>query len=154
MVGTKSGQAAGKAVSARDALRDSFGVWTHVSVAGIGGPAKQIATMHRLAVEGKRWISEDGFFHALSYCIALPGPETQQLAIYVGWLANRTIGGVIAGGLFILPARRYSSASGRRFWRSWPRPSCASAATCCTVHSCSRLRHWRSLRRSSSFPFP
>jgi chromate transporter len=103
MVGTKSGQAAGKAVSARDALRDSFGVWTHVSVAGIGGPAKQIATMHRLAVEGKRWISEDGFFHALSYCIALPGPETQQLAIYVGWLANRTIGGIIAGGLFILP---------------------------------------------------
>ena len=103
MVDTKSRQATGKALAARDALRDSFGVWTHVSVAGIGGPAKQIATMHRLAVEGKRWISEDGFFHALSYCIALPGPETQQLAIYVGWLANRTIGGIIAGGLFILP---------------------------------------------------
>ena len=103
MVGTKPRYAAAKALAVRDALRDSFGVWTHVSIAGIGGPAKQIATMHRLAVEGKRWISEDGFFHALSYCIALPGPETQQLAIYVGWLANRTIGGIIAGGLFILP---------------------------------------------------
>ena len=87
----------------RAALRDAFGVWTHVSIAGIGGPAKQIATMHRLAVEGKHWISEERFFHALSYCIALPGPETQQLAIYVGWLAHRTIGAVIAGGLFILP---------------------------------------------------
>ncbi len=87
----------------RAALRDALGVWTRVSVAGIGGPAKQIATMHRLTVEGKRWISEERFFHALSYCIALPGPETQQLAIYVGWLAHRTIGGIIAGGLFILP---------------------------------------------------
>ena len=87
----------------RGALRDAFGVWTHVSLAGIGGPAKQIATMHRLAVEGKGWISEERFFHALSYCIALPGPETQQLAIYVGWLAHRTVGGIIAGGLFILP---------------------------------------------------
>ena len=87
----------------RAALRDAFGVWTHVSIAGIGGPAKQIATMHRLAVDGKHWISEERFFHALSYCIALPGPETQQLAIYVGWLAHRTIGAVIAGGLFILP---------------------------------------------------
>ena len=103
MADTKPRQAAAKALAARDALRGSFAVWTHVSIAGIGGPAKQIATMHRLAVEGKRWISEDGFFHALSYCIALPGPETQQLAIYVGWLANRTIGGIIAGGLFILP---------------------------------------------------
>jgi chromate transporter len=59
--------------------------------------------MHRLLVQSKRWISEERFFHALSYCIALPGPETQQLAVYVGWLANRTLGAVIAGGLFILP---------------------------------------------------
>src|SRR5579864_6748435 len=103
MVDTKPRGAAVKALAARDALRDSFAVWTHVSLAGIGGPAKQIATMHRLAVEGKGWISEERFFHALSYCIALPGPETQQLAIYVGWLAHRTVGAVIAGGLFILP---------------------------------------------------
>src|SRR5262249_40871755 len=59
--------------------------------------------MHRLLVQERRWISEDRFFHALNYCIAMPGPETQQLAIYVGWLAHRTIGGVIAGGLFVLP---------------------------------------------------
>jgi chromate transporter len=84
-------------------LSDALWVWTHVSVAGIGGPALQITTMHRLLVQGKRWISEDRFFHALNYCIALPGPETQQLAIYIGWLARRMIGGIIAGSLFILP---------------------------------------------------
>jgi chromate transporter len=79
------------------------GIWAQVSAAGIGGPALQPATMHRLLVQRKRWISEERFFHALSYCIALPGPETQQLAVYIGWLANRTLGAVIAGGLFILP---------------------------------------------------
>jgi chromate transporter len=84
-------------------LRDLFNIWMHVSVAGIGGPALQIATMHRLFVQTRRLISEERFFNALSYCIAMPGPETQQLAIYIGWLSNRTLGGVIAGGFFILP---------------------------------------------------
>ncbi|MGH6670937.1 MAG: chromate efflux transporter [Xanthobacteraceae bacterium] len=84
-------------------LAESFLVWTRISLAGIGGAALQLATMHRLLVQQKRWISEERFFHAFSYCIALPGPETQQLAIYVGWLANRMVGGIIAGGLFILP---------------------------------------------------
>ena len=84
-------------------LRDAFSVWGQISIAGIGGAALQLATMHRLLVQGKRWISEDRFFHALSYCIAMPGPETQQLSIYIGWLTNRTLGGVIAGGLFVLP---------------------------------------------------
>lgn len=84
-------------------LREAFSVWGQVSVAGIGGAALQLATMHRLLVQVKRWISEDRFFHALSYCIALPGPETQQLSIYVGWLTNCTLGGIIAGGLFVLP---------------------------------------------------
>jgi chromate transporter len=84
-------------------LRDAFSVWGQVSIAGVGGAALQLATMHRLLVQGKRWISEDRFFHALSYCIALPGPETQQLSIYVGWLKDRTLGGIIAGGLFVLP---------------------------------------------------
>jgi chromate transporter len=87
----------------RGSLRAALWVWLQVSAAGIGGPGLQIATMHRLLVQGKRWISEERFINALSYCIALPGPETQQLAIYVGWLAHRSIGGVIAGGLFILP---------------------------------------------------
>jgi chromate transporter len=87
----------------RASLGDAVRIWAHVSAAGIGGPALQITTMHRLVVEGRQWISEKRFYHALSYCIALPGPETQQLAVYVGWLANRTIGGIIAGALFILP---------------------------------------------------
>jgi chromate transporter len=84
-------------------LRRAFGVWAQVSAAGIGGVALQLATMHRLLVQQKRWISEDRFFHALSCCIALPGPETQQLSFYIGWLSNRMIGGILAGGLFILP---------------------------------------------------
>ncbi|HUZ33880.1 MAG TPA: chromate transporter [Xanthobacteraceae bacterium] len=91
------------AATDRASIGEALRIWTQVSVAGIGGPALQIATMHRLLVEGKRWITEQRFYHALSYCIALPGPETQQLAVYVGWLAHRTIGGVIAGALFIVP---------------------------------------------------
>lgn len=89
--------------SDRVSLREALNVWTQVSLAGIGGAALQLATMHRLLAQKRRWISEERFFHALSYCIALPGPETQQLAIYIGWLVNRMIGAIIAGGLFILP---------------------------------------------------
>jgi chromate transporter len=59
--------------------------------------------MHRIVVEEKRWISEQRFLHALNYCMLLPGPEAQQLATYIGWLMHRTLGGVMAGGLFILP---------------------------------------------------
>jgi chromate transporter len=84
-------------------IGDAMRIWAHVSAAGVGGPALQIATMHRLLVEGRHWITEKRFYHALSYCIALPGPETQQLAVYVGWLAHRTAGGIIAGALFIVP---------------------------------------------------
>ena len=68
-----------------------------------GGPAGQIALMHRELVEQRRWISDARFLHALSYCMLLPGPEAQQLAIYIGWLMHRTRGGVIAGTLFVLP---------------------------------------------------
>src|SRR5438270_10994504 len=68
-----------------------------------GGPAGQIATMHRVLVEEKRWVSESRFLHALNFCMLLPGPEAQQLATYIGWLMHRTLGGVIAGGLFIVP---------------------------------------------------
>ena len=68
-----------------------------------GGPAGQIAVMHRILVEEKNWISESRFLHALNYCMLLPGPEAQQLATYIGWLMHRTAGGIMAGGLFILP---------------------------------------------------
>src|SRR5436305_1899713 len=83
--------------------RESFRVWLRVALLSFGGPAGQIAVMHRILVEEKRWISERRFLHALNYCMLLPGPEAQQLATYIGWLMHRTRGGIIAGGLFILP---------------------------------------------------
>jgi chromate transporter len=74
-----------------------------VAALSFGGPAGQIAVMHRILVEEKRWVSEERFLHALNYCMLLPGPEAQQLATYIGWLMHRTLGGIMAGGLFILP---------------------------------------------------
>jgi chromate transporter len=82
---------------------EAFRVWLRVAALSFGGPAGQIAVMHRILVEEKRWISEGRFLHALNYCMLLPGPEAQQLATYVGWLMHRTPGGLMAGGLFILP---------------------------------------------------
>lgn len=78
-------------------------VWLRVAILSFGGPAGQIAIMHRVLVEEKNWISESRFLHALNYCMMLPGPEAQQLATYIGWLLHRTVGGVVAGGLFIVP---------------------------------------------------
>lgn len=82
---------------------EAFRVWLRVACLSFGGPAGQIAVMHRILVEEKNWISEGRFLHALNYCMLLPGPEAQQLATYVGWLMHRTAGGLMAGGLFILP---------------------------------------------------
>jgi chromate transporter len=90
---------AGHGISFGEALR----VWLRVALLSFGGPAGQIAVMHRILVEEKNWISESRFLHALNYCMLLPGPEAQQLATYVGWLLHRTAGGIMAGGLFILP---------------------------------------------------
>src|SRR4051812_37778189 len=84
-------------------LRAAWRVWLRVALLSFGGPAGQIAVMHRILVEEKRWVSEERFLHALNYCMLLPGPEAQQLATYVGWLMHRTLGGILAGGLFILP---------------------------------------------------
>lgn len=84
-------------------LIEAIYVWVRIALLSFGGPAGQIAVMHRILVEEKRWISEDRFLHALSYCMLLPGPEAQQLATYVGWLMHRTVGGLLAGGLFIVP---------------------------------------------------
>ena len=82
---------------------EAFRVWLRVALLSFGGPAGQIAVMHRILVEEKNWISESRFLHALNYCMLLPGPEAQQLATYIGWLLHRTKGGIMAGGLFILP---------------------------------------------------
>ena len=78
--------------------------WLELGFVSFGGPAGQIAIMHRALVDERRWISERRFLHALSYCMVLPGPEAQQLATYIGWLLHRTWGGIIAGVLFVLPS--------------------------------------------------
>src|SRR4051794_13254422 len=84
-------------------LSEAVRVWARIAALSFGGPAGQIAVMHRILVEEKRWIGERRFLHALNFCMLLPGPEAQQLATYVGWLMHRTRGGLIAGGLFVLP---------------------------------------------------
>ncbi|MCW2239306.1 chromate efflux transporter [Azospirillum canadense] len=84
-------------------LGEATRVWARIAALSFGGPAGQIAVMHRILVEEKRWIGETRFLHALNYCMLLPGPEAQQLAVYIGWLMHRTVGGLIAGTLFVLP---------------------------------------------------
>jgi chromate transporter len=90
---------AGHGIPFAEALR----TWVRVGLESFGGPAGQIAVMHRILVEEKRWVSEERFLHALSYCMLLPGPEAQQLATYIGWLLHRTRGGLTAGLLFVFP---------------------------------------------------
>ncbi|HCD60956.1 MAG TPA: chromate transporter, partial [Acinetobacter nosocomialis] len=82
----------------------AFLFWLKLGFISFGGPAGQIAVMHQELVEQKRWISEKRFLHALNYCMLLPGPEAQQLATYIGWLMHRTVGGLVAGILFVLPS--------------------------------------------------
>ncbi|MCW5662163.1 MAG: chromate efflux transporter [Burkholderiaceae bacterium] len=83
---------------------DAFRFWLKLGFISFGGPAGQIAIMHTELVERRRWISERRFLHALNYCMVLPGPEAQQLATYIGWLMHRASGGIVAGGLFVLPS--------------------------------------------------
>jgi chromate transporter len=85
-------------------LAQAFLYWLKLGFISFGGPAGQIAMMHTELVERRRWISEHRFLHALNYCMLLPGPEATQLAIYIGWLMHRTVGGIIAGVLFLLPS--------------------------------------------------
>ncbi len=84
-------------------LWEAFRVWSYVALNSFGGPAGQIAVMHRVLVDGNRWIGERRFLHALNYCMLLPGPEAQQLAVYIGWLMHGARGALMAGILFILP---------------------------------------------------
>jgi chromate transporter len=91
-------------VSLRDIpFRVAVRTWVRIALLSFGGPAGQIAVMHRILVEEKKWISERRFLHALNYCMLLPGPEAQQLAVYIGWLMHRIRGGIVSGTLFILP---------------------------------------------------
>ncbi len=85
------------------AFAEALKVWARVAALSFGGPAGQIAVMHRILVEEKKWVSESRFLHALNYCMLLPGPEAQQLATYIGWLLHGTAGGLVAGTLFVLP---------------------------------------------------
>ena len=82
----------------------AFVFWFKLGFISFGGPAGQIAIMHEELVVRRRWLSEKRFLHALNYCMVLPGPEAQQLAIYIGWLMHKTRGGIVAGVLFVLPS--------------------------------------------------
>ena len=84
-------------------LAEATRIWARIGLLSFGGPAGQIALMHRILVEEHRWLGEKRFLHALNYCMLLPGPEAMQLAVYIGWLMHRTLGGIIAGVLFVLP---------------------------------------------------
>ena len=84
-------------------LGEATRIWSYIGINSFGGPAGQIAVMHREIVERRNWVSERRFLHALNYCMILPGPEAQQLATYIGWLMHGTLGGVIAGSLFVIP---------------------------------------------------
>jgi chromate transporter len=88
---------------AQVSFREAAQTWARVAALSFGGPAGQIAVMHRILVEEKRWIGEERFLHALNYCMLLPGPEAHELAIYIGWLLHRIRGGIVAGVLFVLP---------------------------------------------------
>jgi chromate transporter len=83
---------------------EAFRFWVKLGFISFGGPAGQIAIMHKELVERRRWLSDERFLHALNYCMLLPGPEAQQLAIYIGWLMHRTMGGIVAGAFFVIPS--------------------------------------------------
>jgi chromate transporter len=99
----RTGEASEGGVSARVSFGEAFRVWFKIGLLSFGGPAGQIATMHRILVDEKKWIGEARFLHALNYCMVLPGPEATQLATYIGWMLHRTAGGLAAGILFVTP---------------------------------------------------
>jgi len=101
--GSRLQQADDPAVSSNISMREAFAVWLRIALLSFGGPAGQIALMHRVLVDERKWISDARFLHALNFCMLLPGPEAQQLAIYIGWLLHGVRGGVMAGTLFVIP---------------------------------------------------
>lgn len=84
-------------------LGQATGVWARIAALSFGGPAGQIAVMHRILVEERKWLGDARFLHTLNFCMLLPGPEAQQMATYIGWLMHGVRGALIAGMLFILP---------------------------------------------------
>ncbi|HYZ72679.1 MAG TPA: chromate transporter, partial [Chthoniobacterales bacterium] len=90
--------------TAHPTFAEAFRFWLKLGFISFGGPTGQIAIMHGELVDKKKWISEARFLHALNYCMLLPGPEAQQLAIYVGWLLHKTWGGIVAGTFFVIPS--------------------------------------------------
>jgi len=100
-----SGRGASELPARRElSFAEAFRFWVKLGFISFGGPAGQIAIMHRELVERRRWLGEERFLHALNYCMLLPGPEAQQLAIYIGWLLHRTWGGIVAGTFFVIPS--------------------------------------------------
>ena len=97
---SESGQVEKRSVS----FVEAFWYWAKLGCISFGGPAGQIALMHKELVDRRRWLSEERFLHALNYCMLLPGPEAQQLAVYIGWLMHRTLGGIVAGAFFVIPS--------------------------------------------------
>lgn len=91
-------------MSGHPSFTDAFRFWLKLGFISFGGPAGQIAIMQTELVDRKKWISQSRFLHALNYCMLLPGPEAQQLAIYIGWLLHKTWGGIVAGALFVIPS--------------------------------------------------
>ncbi len=89
--------------SPKPSFREALGVWAKIGLVSFGGPAGQIALMHRVLVDERRWIAQQSFLHALNFCMLLPGPEAMQLATYIGWRLHGTLGGLVAGILFVLP---------------------------------------------------
>ena len=83
---------------------EAFRFWLKLGFISFGGPSGQISIMYRELVDKRRWLSDERFLHALNYCMLLPGPEAQQLAIYIGWLMHRTLGGIVAGAFFVIPS--------------------------------------------------
>ena len=93
-----------KLVIAHPSFGEAFKFWLKLGFISFGGPAGQISIMHHELVDQKKWVSNERFLNALNYCMLLPGPEAQQLAIYIGWLLHRLPGGIVAGALFVIPS--------------------------------------------------
>jgi chromate transporter len=102
-VRSPDGEVAATTAPAMPTFGQAARLWARIGLLSFGGPAGQIALMHKELVEERRWIGEQRFLHALNYCMLLPGPEAQQLAIYIGWLLHKTAGGLVAGVLFVVP---------------------------------------------------